>query len=58
MRVSEAAKFLSFSRSTTYELIEQGVIPSLRLGKSIRVPVDALQEKLLELRRGAVTTAA
>ena len=47
LRVPETAEVLGISRSKTYELIGRGVIPSVRLGGSIRVPVDALK-KLLE----------
>ncbi len=43
LRVGEAAKLLSVSRSRAYELIHQGKIPSLDLGGTIRVPYDALQ---------------
>ena len=42
-RVSEAAERLAIGRSKTYELIAAGQIPSVRIGGSLRVPVDALR---------------
>ncbi len=43
LRVIEAARVLSISRSRAYELIAEGVIPSVRLGASIRIPAAALE---------------
>jgi excisionase family DNA binding protein len=43
-RVHEASEAIGVSRSRTYELIAAGVIPSLRIGSSIRVPVEALRD--------------
>jgi excisionase family DNA binding protein len=43
LRPSRVAEVLEISRSKTYELIAAGEIPSIRLGASIRVPVDALR---------------
>jgi len=40
---SEAADALGLGRSKTYELIASGTLPSVRIGKSIRVPVEALR---------------
>jgi excisionase family DNA binding protein len=41
---SEAARLLSVFRSSIYDLIGKGVIPSVRLGGgSIRIPYKALQ---------------
>jgi len=42
MTVQETAKYLRLKRSTAYELIKQGVIPSIRLGRQIRVPKNRL----------------
>ena len=42
LRPSEAAETLGIGRSKTYELISSGAIPSIRIGGSVRVPVDAL----------------
>jgi excisionase family DNA binding protein len=42
-RPAEAAEAIGVSRARAYELIQAGVIPSIRIGGSIRVPVDALR---------------
>ena len=42
--VTEAAKLISVSKSTAYSLVEQNIIPCVRIGeKRIIVPVKALQ---------------
>ena len=41
---SEAAEVLGFGRSKVYELLASGELPSIRVGGSIRVPVDLLRE--------------
>jgi excisionase family DNA binding protein len=42
-RPSEAAEALGLGRSKMYQLIANGALPSVRIGKSIRVPVEALR---------------
>jgi excisionase family DNA binding protein len=42
MNTSEVARFLRLGRSSTYELIRQGAIPHIRLGRLIRVSRDQL----------------
>jgi excisionase family DNA binding protein len=44
LRPTEAAEVVSLGRSKMYALIASGVIPSIRIGKSVRVPADALRE--------------
>jgi excisionase family DNA binding protein len=43
LRVSEAAALLSLGRSKTYELIEAGKLPSVRLDGAWRVPRAAIE---------------
>jgi excisionase family DNA binding protein len=43
LRVAEASDALSVSRSTLYQLIQQGVVPVVRIGRSVRVPRQALE---------------
>jgi excisionase family DNA binding protein len=43
-RIGEAARFLGLSRSSIYKLIAQGVLPSVKIGNSRRVPVRAVRE--------------
>jgi excisionase family DNA binding protein len=39
----EAAEALGMGRTVFYRLVKAGVIPSCRIGKSIRIPVSALK---------------
>ena len=48
LRVKEAADALGVSKSKAYELINAGVLPSVRLGGSLRVPVEALRAWISE----------
>jgi len=43
LRPTEVADLLGIGRSKVYELISGGVIPSLRIGASVRVPVESLR---------------
>lgn len=42
-RPAEVGEAIGVSRARAYELIAARVIPSIRIGGSIRVPVDALR---------------
>jgi excisionase family DNA binding protein len=55
MTVEEASEALGISRSLAYELVRQGEIPSLRLGRRIVVPVRALED--LVKRAGVVASS-
>lgn len=44
LRPAEAADMLGIGRSKMYAMLASGEIPSLQIGKSIRVPVDALRQ--------------
>lgn len=48
LTVEQAAKLLGIGRSTVYELVHTGDIPSLRLGRRIVVPKARLAEFLGE----------
>ncbi|WP_216361427.1 helix-turn-helix domain-containing protein [Candidatus Chloroploca asiatica] len=43
VRVEEAARILSLSRSTIYEMMDAGELPSVRRGTARRIPVAALR---------------
>ena len=43
VRVEEAARLLSLSRSMIYELMNRGELPSVRCGAARRIPLAALQ---------------
>ena len=44
--VLEAGQVLRVGRSVTYELVRSGQLRSVRIGRSIRIPRDALVEYL------------
>ena len=50
LSVSETAETLGVSRSHAYELIRDGSIPSLRLGRRILIPLDLLLSALSQLQ--------
>ena len=43
LRPREAAEAVGVGRTLFYRLVKAGVIPSCRVGKSIRIPVAALR---------------
>lgn len=49
----EAAQALGLGRSTTYELLRSGELPSIRVGRRVLIPLAALEgfiAKRLDLR--------
>jgi excisionase family DNA binding protein len=44
LKPSEAFKAMSIGRSTGYALIASGELPSVRIGRAVRVPVGALKQ--------------
>ena len=46
LTVLEAGQVLRVGRSVTYELVRSGQLRSVRIGRSIRIPRDALIEYL------------
>jgi excisionase family DNA binding protein len=60
LTVEQAAKLLGIGRSTAYELVHTGDIPSLRLGRRIVVPRTRLAALLAAANpaHGHATTAA
>ena len=68
LTVEQAAKILGIGRSTAYELVHRGDIPSVRLGRRIVVPVGKIAQclgmapnqvrHLLELARASMAESA
>jgi excisionase family DNA binding protein len=52
--VAQAAALLSVSRTTLYELLACGAIESISIGRSRRVPVDALHDFVESYRRDSI----
>jgi len=46
LTVEEAARLLGISRALAYELVRDGEIPSLRLGRRIVIPRRVIDELL------------
>ena len=46
LRIEQVANMLSLGRSKTYELIQRGELPSVHLGRCVRVPSAALRRWL------------
>ncbi|MEZ4554828.1 MAG: helix-turn-helix domain-containing protein [Dehalococcoidia bacterium] len=46
LTVPEAAKLLRIGRNHAYELVARGEIPSVRLGRLIRIPRAALEREM------------
>ena len=44
LRPTEAAEAIGICRSKVYELLASGELPSIRIGGSVRVPLDQLRE--------------
>ncbi len=44
LKVSEAGEMLGVGRSRMYEMLATKELPSVKIGKSIRIPVKALNE--------------
>lgn len=53
-RVDEAAEALAVSRSQAFKLIWAGELPSVRIGRSVRVPARAVTEYVERLSGVAV----
>ena len=53
--VVEAARLISVSKSTAYALIEQGILPCVRIGeKRIVIPLRQLQEWINQQAQGGI----
>lgn len=48
LKPTEAAEALSLGRTRVYEMLATGELPSIRIGRSIRLPVAALQRWISE----------
>ncbi len=48
LRADEVARVLGIGRSKTYELIARGDLPSLRIGRLVRVPRHALEQWIVD----------
>ena len=48
LTVAEVAEVMRLSRMTVYRFVQRGDLPAVRVGRSYRVPADALERFLAE----------
>ncbi|MEV5605701.1 helix-turn-helix domain-containing protein [Streptomyces sp. NPDC052299] len=53
LTVAEVANIMSVSKITVYRLVHSGHLPAIRVGRSFRVPEQAVYEYLRESWQGA-----
>jgi excisionase family DNA binding protein len=58
LTVKQAAGMLNLGRSTVYQLIADGRLDVVHIGRSTRVPIDAITKFISELRTGEFAVAA
>jgi excisionase family DNA binding protein len=51
LKPEEAARVLNVSRTSLYEMLARGELPSLTIGRSRRVPAEALRRWVAERAR-------
>jgi len=56
--IKQAALMLSLGRSTVYELIGDGKLEVVHIGRSARVPVDAIAKLVAGLRTAEAVSAS
>jgi excisionase family DNA binding protein len=56
LTVKQAAQVLNVGRSTLYELITAGSLEVVHIGRSTRVPTDAITKLIDDLRADTTTT--
>jgi excisionase family DNA binding protein len=44
--VPQAGRLLGYSRNTTYEAVQRGEIPAIKIGRKLRVPLAAIERML------------
>ena len=52
LRPAEVCGLIGMGKSKVYQLLSAGVIPSVRVGGSVRVPADRLREWVEALQTG------
>ena len=52
LTVEEAAERLGIGKTLAWELVWDGVLPSVRLGRCVRIPLRALEEWIAQAATG------
>ena len=55
LSVPEAGKWLGIGRNAAYEAARRGEIPTIKIGRLLRVPIVALERKL-EVGEGRIVS--
>jgi excisionase family DNA binding protein len=55
--VTQASEMLSLGKSTVYELVAKNIIPSIRLGRALRIPLRELEAGLKARVEGGESNA-
>lgn len=55
LTVEEAAKLLRIGRTAAYEAVKRGEIPSVQIGRSLRIPRAALERMLAQASQEETT---
>ena len=58
LTIREAAKALGLSRATLYLLIKKNIIPTIRIGRAVRISSQALQKLVEELEAGRLVISS
>jgi excisionase family DNA binding protein len=45
LKVAEAAKLLRCSEKTAYRMVKEGTLPTVRVGKQLRIPVAEFESR-------------
>ena len=48
LRVEDLMPIIGIGRNTAYELVRSGKIRSIRIGRQLRIPKDAIQDYLAQ----------
>lgn len=43
LKAEEAAQMLGLGRGTVYAMMNDGTLPTVRMGRAVRIPMDALR---------------
>jgi excisionase family DNA binding protein len=52
LTVDDAAAVLSLGRTKVYELLESGLLPSVKIGRSRRIPLSGVREFVQRIALG------
>lgn len=58
LTVKDAANCLRMSRATVYVLVQRRIIPTIRIGRSVRISTQALRQYVAELEADVAAAKA